>query len=158
MKNLTGLLFIMFLAGCSGPEDGNNGKNGSSCSVQSAVNGAVIFCTDGSSSLITNGQDGVDGAPGATGPTGSSGQDGHDGLPGLDGRNGVDAITEIIDPCGNNPGQFDEILLRLGTGELLAYFESGNNRFLSLISPGHYSTTDSSHCSFTVHSNGSVTW
>lgn len=186
--------------------DGNNGHNGSSCSVQSAVNGAFILCTDGTSAIITNGSNGLDGAIGSTGatgetgPTGQTGADGQigatgsqgptgndgatgsigatgqtgatgntgatgsqgsagvNGLPGMDGRDGIDAIVQVVDPCGDNSGQFDEILLRLSTGELLAYFESGGNRFLSLIGPGNYRTTDSQQCYFTVHSDRSISW
>jgi hypothetical protein len=156
------LLFLVIATGllvaCSGPEDGKNGKNGSSCSVQQAANGAVVLCTDGTSAIIsngTNGLNGTDGQDGVDGTNGQNGTNGHDGLPGMDGRNGVDAVVEIIDPCGDNPGQFDEVLLRLSTGELLAYFESGSNRFLSLIGNGSYSTTDSQHCHFTVN-NGVV--
>lgn len=124
------LVVALVVVGCSSPDDGKNGKNGVSCSVEQAVNGAVISCTDGTSTAITNGQDGSD---------------------------GIDAVAELIDPCGDNPGHFDEVVLRLGTGELLVYFESGSNRFLSLIGNGSYSTTDSQHCHFSV-TNGVVSW
>jgi hypothetical protein len=136
------IIILQYIIGCSGTEAGTNGTNGSSCSVEAASNGALILCTDGTNVLITNG---------------TNGQDGMDGLPGLDGRNGTDSIAELIDPCGDNPGQFDEIILKLSTGELLVYFESGSNRFLSLIDNGSYHTTDSQHCAFSVN-NGIITF
>jgi len=48
-------LIIMFLlCGCT-IQEGNDGKNGSSCTVQSMTGGALISCTDGTESIITNG-------------------------------------------------------------------------------------------------------
>jgi hypothetical protein len=66
-------------------------------------------------------------------------------------------ITEIIDPCGNSAG-FDEVLLKTGDGKVLAYFESGSNRFLGLLSAGNYRTTDGTKCNFAVSSSGMVSW
>lgn len=131
----------LILTSCAKPDKGEDGSNGIGCTIQSAVNGAIVTCATGSV-LITNGLDGV------------AGVDGHDGL---DGHNGVDSIAQLIDPCGDNPGQFDEVLIRLSTGQLLAYFESGGNRFLSLIGNGNYRTTDSQSCHFTVN-NGVISW
>lgn len=74
----------------------------------------------------------------------------------LNGENGIDAVVEIIDPCGNKPGHFDEVILRLNTGDLLAYFEENGKRFLSILTPGNYQTTDSQKCSFTVDNNYNV--
>jgi len=105
----------------------DDGKDGSSCSVETVQGGAVISCTDGSGSLITSGVDGLDGG---------------------------DAFIELIDPCGDGPG-FDEVLLRLTDGRLVAYFEQGGNRFLSVISDGNYRTTDAQGCYFSV-SGGNV--
>jgi len=136
------VVVLLLLNGCADkPDNGQDGKSGS-CSVQTAVNGVVITCTDGTSAVVTNGQHG------------NNGQDGRDGL---DGRDGIDAIVEFIDPCGDNPGHFDEVVLKLSTGELLAYFESGSHRFLSLIRNGNYRTTDVQNCAFSVN-NGVVTW
>jgi hypothetical protein len=68
------------------------------------------------------------------------------------------AIKDIIIPCGKIAGIFNETLLQLENGDILAYFESGSNRFLSIIGPGYYQTTDTKHCLFTIHSDGGVTW
>lgn len=64
-------------------------------------------------------------------------------------------VIEIIDPCGDGVG-FDEIILRLGTGELIAYFQHGAYRFLTVLGEGDYQTTDMSRCRFSVDSNGSI--
>ena len=64
-----------------------------------------------------------------------------------------ESITEFIDPCGNGTG-YDEVVLRSSSGKLVAFFESGPKRFLSILEAGSYVTTDSSACSFTVTSEG----
>lgn len=62
---------------------------------------------------------------------------------------GYQNITLFIDPCGDGPG-FDEVLLRTSQGDLLAYFESGNKRFLTVLVEGTYRTTDKQRCRFRV--------
>jgi hypothetical protein len=113
--------------------DGKDGKNGESCSVERVENGALITCPNDAIGVF----------------------DGEDGEDGIDGAN---AVLEIIDPCGNNEGHFDEVILRLSTGDLLAYFESGSKRFLSIIDPGNYRTTDAQRCYFTVTEDLEVIW
>lgn len=66
------------------------------------------------------------------------------------------SVSEIIDPCGDAAG-FDEVILKTNAGEFLAYFESGGKRFLSKLPNGNYSTTDGTHCNFTV-SGTNLTW
>jgi len=68
-----------------------------------------------------------------------------------------DSVVEYIIPCGNRPNAFDETLLRTKSGKLLAYFESGGNRFLSILKPGNYRTTDGGKCYFTVTANMQLT-
>lgn len=68
-----------------------------------------------------------------------------------------DSVVEYIIPCGNRPNAFDETLLRTKSGKLLAYFESGGNRFLSILKPGNYRTTDGGNCYFTVTANMQLT-
>lgn len=87
-------------------------------------------------------------------PKGDRGETGADGRPGLDGR---DAIVEIIDPCGPSLG-YDEIILRLGNGSLVAYFQNGVNEFLIDLHPGEYVTTDGQACHFTVDYDLNVLW
>jgi hypothetical protein len=120
-----------------------------------------------------DGKDGQDGATGAVGPIGPEGQKGDtgtqgvqgikgdtgaagpQGLPGEAGKAGQNAVVEVYDPCGDSPG-FDEVILKLADGTLMSYFESGSNRFLTILRPGTYRTTDGSNCIFTIRSDGSI--
>jgi len=67
-------------------------------------------------------------------------------------------ITQLIDPCGDQPGIYDEVIMRLSDGRYVAYFENGGARRLSVLVPGSYSTTDGGACVFTVQPNGTLTW
>jgi len=58
--------------------------------------------------------------------------------------------VELIDPCGADPGYFNEILIRLPNRTLIAYFLDGEHEFLSIIGEGHYITTDHQACRFQV--------
>jgi len=63
--------------------------------------------------------------------------------------------VELINPCEDAPG-YDEILLRLHNGQLIAHFSSGNIQFLTLLTPGSYVVTDGTNCQFSVDSNLTV--
>jgi hypothetical protein len=65
-------------------------------------------------------------------------------------------VTAIIEPCGHVSGVYNETLLRLSTGVLVAYFEQGSHSFLSTLGPGSYRTTDSKACRFSVNTEGLV--
>jgi hypothetical protein len=67
-------------------------------------------------------------------------------------------IVATIDPCNDYPGHFDEVILKTRDGKFLAYFEDGGKRFLSLLSPGVFVTTDKQACIFTVTNNGTLTF
>lgn len=111
-------------------DPGKDGKDGESCSLEQVTNGVLVKCPTGNA-VVYNG---------------------------IDGRDGTDSVLEIIDPCGNQENQFDEIILRLSDGSLLCYFQSGDQRFLSLIGPGNYITTDNQSCYFTVNEDLTVEW
>ncbi len=64
-------------------------------------------------------------------------------------------IVEIVDPCGNNVGYFDEVLLKLQDGTYVAYFESNGDRFLTILEDGFYRTTDNQNCRFEIR-NGDL--
>lgn len=105
MKKLLLVLGIALLAGCSPKveevqiikgDDGKNGRDGISCSVApevandneeqiSQVIGARISCTDGSYSVVLNGQNGTNGT------NGLNGQDGAQGIQGPVGQTGAAA-------------------------------------------------------------------
>lgn len=68
-----------------------------------------------------------------------------------------DVIVEYIYPCGDRAGIFDETLLRTKSGKLIAYFENGGNRFLSILTANSYSTTDAQpRCHFNVDAAGNI--
>jgi hypothetical protein len=62
----------------------------------------------------------------------------------------ANGVVEVIDPCGDMAGEFDEIILRLNSGEHVAYFESGGKRFLSVLGNGSFQTTDKQKCNFSI--------
>lgn len=124
--------------GSPGPsgQPGNSGVSGGSCTVEQLVNGAIISCQDGTQVVVLDGVDGEDGMDAPPTPY---------------------TVVGLVDPCGPQ-GTFDEVLLRLANGELLAHYSSGNKEFLTQVGPGNYSTTDGTNCHFTVHNDLTVTW
>lgn len=74
----------------------------------------------------------------------------------VEGLEATDTAVELLDPCGNGPG-FDEVLVRMKSGKVVAYFESGSNRFLSVLTPNQqYRTTDGTNCNFRVDAQGNL--
>lgn len=67
-------------------------------------------------------------------------------------------VIELIDPCGDKPGKFDEIIMRLSDDTLVAYFEETGREFLTILVPGNYQTTDAQRCNFTVTNDLQVVW
>lgn len=151
-------------------ETGSQGSPGESCTVAEIPGGAEITCPDGSTTVISDGENGTDGIDGEKGSAGSSCsvtqqingstiicEDGTSAVI----LNGVNApptaysITEMKDPCGNQPG-FDEILLKTASGYWIAHFASGANQFLTILTPGTYVTTDTTRCMFTLDNNGTI--
>lgn len=86
---------------------------------------------------------------------------------GVNGTDGQDApvpsnlgLVSLINPCGDAPGIFDEVLIRLSDGNILASFSdnaNGQNTRFSLLTPGSFSTTDGSGCRFSVDNNLTIT-
>lgn len=67
----------------------------------------------------------------------------------------------MLNPCGNAPGIYNEVLLKLSDGTVLSSFSdnaNGLNTRFSIIGPGTYSTTDGDNCVFTLDSNGNITY
>ncbi len=138
------LVLIAILISACGPHrsgtpgtDGLPGSPGIGCSVQDVANGAVITC--GSDSVIIF--DGVAGADGADAPPTAY------------------SVVEMINPGGDGPG-FDEVLLRLANGQIVAHFSSGGLQFLTILSSGNYVTTDAGAVHFIVGPapDYTVTW
>lgn len=165
-------------AGVAGPKGdkgdaGADGAAGVGCSVQSvlpslaAPNGGSLITCGVSSTLVLNGTNGTNGINGTNGVDGQDGADGIDGQDGADGQDGLDApptaysIVEVIDPCGDAPAVFDEVLLRLANGTLVASLSennNGKNTRLSILTQGSYTTTDGTSCTFNVSWLNAVTW
>jgi DNA repair exonuclease SbcCD ATPase subunit len=72
---------------------------------------------------------------------------------------GYNNITELVDPCGDGVG-FDEVLLRLSNGTLLASVSTSSSALSTRLSPVPpsdsqvYQTTDSTSCNFKVPATG----
>lgn len=66
-----------------------------------------------------------------------------------------DSVIGVINPCGETAGYYNEVLMQTRSGKLYAYFENGNNRFLTLLKDGEYRVTDGTGCQFSVQ-NGQV--
>lgn len=85
-----------------------------------------------------------------------NGQDGADGQDGIDGQDGADSIVQIVDPCGDDPGEVDEVLLVMHNGTVLAWFK---NVGLVVLQPGaSYQTTDKQKCNFSIDASGNVSY
>ena len=137
--------------------DGINGVNGTSCSVEAVQDGAMIVCEDGSQAFVKNGENGHSCSVSSINAY-SSLIECTDGSQSLIDLNSMaqHQIQEIIDPCGDDPNNFDEVLMKFNNGSILAYFQSGSKRFLTLLTPGNYKTTDAQKCKFNVDNNGNV--
>ncbi len=66
---------------------------------------------------------------------------------------GYNNIVAVVDPCGAQGLVPNEVLLRLSNGTLLASYSdtaAGLNTRFAVLGNGTFSTTDSTHCVFTV--------
>lgn len=129
------LILGIILGGCGDTvirhsvEPGAQGEPGTSCSVAQIEQGALITCSDGTGAFVSHGVDGKDAE-----------------LSGF-------TIVTSLDPCGDNPGEFDEILLVTSDGDYVAFFEAGGKRFLTVLECGTtYQTTDKQACLFDIDS------
>lgn len=89
------------------------------------------------------------GKVGDTGPTGPQGQAG---------APGQKFEMELIDPCGPNPNGTDEVLAKLPDGRILQSFTRYNGTFLNVAQPGRYMTVDGQHCTYTIGTDGRISW
>lgn len=102
----------------------------SDCTIEPNEYGAYLSCPDGTKVQITNGKDAAE--------------------------NDYD-VMDLIDPCGKE-GTFDELILRLRNGILLAHYSTGNKQFITQLHPGNYVTTDGTNCHFTVNNDLDIMW
>jgi hypothetical protein len=151
--------------------DGINGKPGSSghssLLATTSFSGVSGSCTNGGivvlSGLDTNDSGTLDSAD--TNLVSSYVCNGTNGSNGTNGTNGSNAPPSpftpvtILDPCGNSSGVFDEVMLKLYNGQILASFSdnvNGYNTRFSIIGAGSYMVTDGSHCYFSIDSLGNM--
>jgi len=60
--------------------------------------------------------------------------------------------VSLVDPCDDYQGHYDEVLMRIEDGRLVAYFESGGQRHLTVLLPNvQYQTTDDQKCKFSIN-------
>lgn len=135
---------LLALTSCGGDET-RFVTNDPGCVVEKVPEGTRVTCGD-DSVIIEDGENGDPGTPG---------EDGSDGVPGDDGKDGDDGIVSIIDPCGDDPGNQDEILIVTTDGDILAWYKDLG---LVILEPGNYVTTDDQACNFTVGSDLSVSY
>lgn len=154
---------------CASTKQGEPGKDGESVTGPAGQSTVGTPGRDGESVVGPRGErgesvTGAQGIPGESivGPAGRDGRDGDSiigprgetGDVGPVGPAGNDAIIEVIDPCGPNPDGPDEVLFRLSSGEIVAWYK---NLGLSVLGDGSYITTDNQRCYFSIHNN-ITTW
>lgn len=157
-------------------QNGHDGANGHSTVFSTAVasatqcpaGGSILMIgvdlddnnsldvTDGNvQTLVTcNGTNGQDGAKGDKGDTGDQGPAGSDAPP------TQFTPVALVNPCGNAPGIWNEVFLKLADGTILASFSdnaNGKNTRFSVLTDGTYQTTDGDNCVFTL-SGGAITY
>ena len=144
--------------------NGTNGTNGSSCSVtslgktvQTPNGGSLISCQDGTQSLVLNGTPGTNGTNGTNGSNGANGSNGSNGSNGTNGTNGT--VVTPVQFCSADKASYPNTFPEVGfciAGQLYAVY-SANDGFLSLITPGTYTSNGiNSSCTFTVSANCAV--
>jgi len=103
------------------------------CKATKINNGYILKCGDSEPITITNGENGKDG------------------------QDGDDSSIEIIHLCGNTDG---EILIRLPDSTLVAYHQGclGINEYLTVLTPGDYTSSDKYKCQFNVDENNNITY
>jgi hypothetical protein len=71
---------------------------------------------------------------------------------GLNGQNAEFSSVEVVNPCGDKEGIVDEVFLRLDKNTIVAYYEDGGNRRLSVLEENTlYATTDGDKaCKFKI--------
>lgn len=108
-----------------------------------------------------NGADGKDGAPGPQGEPGQPGQQGEPGIPGPSGPAGQSGFVGVLDPCGDEAGYPDEVLLKFENGVIIAIFtEHGQNylRQFTCDSEGYFVTVDHQGCVFHLNEDCEVAY
>lgn len=168
MKHLfLSILMTLVLVGCGKRHNGDSGLNGSN--GQSGLNSVIALtdapsCVNGGTTILSGLDLNSNGVLDASEVSVSSQV--CNGTDGLNGSNGQDASpspftpVSIVNPCGDAPGIYDEVFLKLQNGTLIASFSdnaNGQNTRFSVLTAGSYQTTDGDNCVFTLDSSGNIT-
>lgn len=111
-----------------------------------------------------DGKDGTDGATGAQGEQGEPGEQGETGPTGPVGPSGPagqSGLIGILDPCGDDAGYPDEVLLKFENNTIIAIFtEHGQNylRQFACGTEGYFITVDHQGCVFKLDGDCEVTY
>ncbi len=135
-------------------QNGEQGEQGESCEVYQESNGATVTCGE-KTAFIANGNNGSS-CEAIPHPDGALIVCGDSSVVVKNGEDGVDAVVDVVDPCGQET-DYDEVVLVLQSGDIIAYFENGGKRFLTSLDYNKtYQTTDGTKCKFKVTSEGEV--
>ncbi len=135
-------------------KNGEQGEQGESCEVYQESRGATVKCGD-KTAFIANGNNG-ESCQVLSHPDGALVICGDSSVVVKNGKDGVDAVVDVVDPCGAETS-FDEVLLVLQSGEIIAYFESGGKRYLTSLDYNKtYQTTDGTQCRFKITAEGEI--
>ena len=137
-------------AGPSGPA----GQPGSSCTVATNPNGALITCTDGSSSPIANGSHGLPGTPAAPCSVSNLGYSTIISCP--DGTQSVVDNVRMVQLCPSYATTYPTSFPEFGfcvNSKLYATYWNNIQAFTALIVPGTYQSTSPQVCNFKVLAN-----
>lgn len=163
MKKSIFLVLSAILAGCgyttywipgpSGPA-GTNGHNSLIDLVTSAAG-----CSNGGTTVLS----GIDADDSGTLELGEVSKSSEicNGADGSDAPPTPYTPVELVNPCGDAPGVYDEIFLKLSNGTIVASFSqnaAGDNTRFSILTAGSYQTTDGDNCVFTLDSSGHITY
>lgn len=147
-------LCLVVLLGCAGPP-GPGGNNGYTSLIDiTRVTVPPEICASESGILVNSGIDQdrdviLDNYEITRSEVVCDGADGEDGL---DAGNPDWAVSEVVDPCGDDTGGFDEVLLKYANGQFIAWLK---NTGLIVLNWGQsYVTTDKQKCKFKITSTG----
>lgn len=188
MKKLSLIALLMILSACGrngvDGKDGTSGFNGQNGtngidgvnglagdngynSLVSLVAGANS-CSNGGTTLLTgldlnrnNSLDTLEVMASAQICNGQNGADGEDGVDGEDASLSGFTPIALVNPCGDAPGVYDEIFIKLANGTLIASFSenaNGKNTRFVILTAGTYQTTDGDNCVFTLNNSGTITY
>lgn len=153
---------------------GTNGSNGTNGHNMLVTTLSTSSCSNGGTTLLmgldVNNDNVLQGSEvtasaqvcnGLNGHNGTNGSNGHDGADGHDAPPTPFTPVALLNPCGDAPGVYDEVFLKLQNGTILASFSdnaNGDNTRFAVVTPGTYQTTDGDHCVFTINASGTFTY